>query len=145
MKIRFVVALLAGCVLSFGAATAFGGNSLNAEACQHGGWKTLKTADGASFANDGACVAYGAHGGTYLTETKSQRDCESFGGTFVVGTTPIFWTCVLWVNTGVADYNAKFTVLADDCFADATVPSEFGIVSLLQVPGRVSTACQLRE
>jgi hypothetical protein len=65
--------LLAGAValtvaLSVGVATATAGrgkgNSANAHLCQKGGWMKLQRSDGTRFANQGACVSYGAHGGT---------------------------------------------------------------------------------
>lgn len=58
--------LLAGMVLGAGAAQAGEpnrGNSANAHACQHGGWKQLVREGGSSFANQGECVAYAARGG----------------------------------------------------------------------------------
>jgi hypothetical protein len=45
------------------ALAAGGGNSLNAKACQKGGWETLVTTTGASFASEEACVSYAAKGG----------------------------------------------------------------------------------
>jgi len=53
-------------VLGAGAANAVagGGNSGNAKACQNNGWQSLTRTDGTSFANQGDCVSYGAHGGT---------------------------------------------------------------------------------
>ncbi|TAN29472.1 MAG: hypothetical protein EPN30_02490 [Actinomycetota bacterium] len=42
------------------------GNSLNAQLCQQGGWQNLEGSNGTLFANDGACVSYGAHGGTII-------------------------------------------------------------------------------
>jgi hypothetical protein len=44
-----------------------GGNSANAKACQKGGWMSMVGADGTTFANQGACVSYGAQGGTFAT------------------------------------------------------------------------------
>jgi hypothetical protein len=49
-------------------------------------------------------------------KSQSQIDCESFGGTFAVGTDPVLWTCQ-WANTGQADYGPKNNTLIDDCFA----------------------------
>jgi len=145
-KMRIAVLLCAISGLSVGVSTAVGGNSENAKMCQHNGWQTLKTSTGSSFANQGACVSYGAHGGTFVTETQSQRDCESFGGTFVTGTTPVIWTCVSWTNSGAADYNAKFTTMANDCFDDiVNAFGSFGIIGPLNVPGAVSTVCELRQ
>lgn len=42
------------------------GNSQNAHLCQQGGWKTVEGSNGTLFSNDGACVSYGAHGGTII-------------------------------------------------------------------------------
>lgn len=42
------------------------GNSQNAHLCQHGGWMSLQGSDGSQFSNEGACVSYGAHGGTIV-------------------------------------------------------------------------------
>ena len=41
------------------------GNSPNAKSCYKGGWTTLYTGNGVSFASQDECVANGAHGGTY--------------------------------------------------------------------------------
>src|SRR5262249_28876003 len=66
-------ALLVGIAVSTAAlsvgvatATAGGGNSANAHLCQKGGWTKLQGSDGRQFANQGACVSYGAHGGTIV-------------------------------------------------------------------------------
>lgn len=56
------------------------GNSLNAKACQKGGWMNLVDANGGSFASESACTSYAAQGGT-LRQTF-QKTCESLGGTF---------------------------------------------------------------
>src|SRR6185295_17063047 len=51
--------------LSVGAATATagGGNSDAAKACQQGGWQTMVRQDGTGFKNAGDCVSYAAQGG----------------------------------------------------------------------------------
>ena len=43
------------------------GNSRAAHRCQHGGYRSLVGADGATFRNTGACVSFAAHGGTFAT------------------------------------------------------------------------------
>lgn len=63
----------------------------------------------------------------------------------MLGTTPVIWTCVSWTNSGSADYNAKFTTLANNCFADVDAFAMFEIISPLNVPGTVSTQCALRQ
>ena len=75
MRMRIVFLFCAVFVLMVGVATATadkgganakrkGGNSANAHLCQKGGWIKLQRSDGTKFANHGACVSYGAHGGT---------------------------------------------------------------------------------
>jgi len=60
-----VVVLVAVPVLAASpAGAAAGGNSANAHLCQKGGWQTVETNTGGSFANQDACVSYGAKGGT---------------------------------------------------------------------------------
>lgn len=86
MRLRIVLALAALLALSVGVSTASagnGGNSANAKLCQKGGWATLaRSEDSSSFANQGDCVSYGAHGGKLVAKGRSQLDCESFSGTF---------------------------------------------------------------
>jgi hypothetical protein len=62
--------LVAGAVTALAAPSAAmaAGNSDNAHACQQNGWQTLVRQDGTSFANQGDCVSYGAHGG--VTKNK---------------------------------------------------------------------------
>lgn len=63
------------------------GNSANAKQCQKGGYQTLYTSTGATFATEKECTSYAAQGGTLTTtppyKYQAQRDqCESFGGIF---------------------------------------------------------------
>ena len=66
MRVWTTVALSIAVALAVGvaSATASGGNFANAKACQKGGWQTLAESGGRPFANEGACVNYGAMGGT---------------------------------------------------------------------------------
>jgi hypothetical protein len=100
------------------AGAAKGGNGDAAHACQKGGWMNVYRSDGTSFANQDACVSYGAHGGRLTTKTASQLLCESYGGTFAHGTTPVVWTCNGWSFTDNLDYFAKYNALTNDCIAD---------------------------
>ena len=66
------------------AVAAKGGNNDNAKLCQKGGWQSLFTATGGTFASQDECVSYGAQGGTILTAPPNlwQAACETNGGTF---------------------------------------------------------------
>jgi hypothetical protein len=56
-------ATIASALLFAGSAFAADGNSGNAKLCQKGGWQTLMDSSANAFANEGACVSYGAQGG----------------------------------------------------------------------------------
>ena len=116
MRMRLMLVLCGLCALSVGVATAYadkGRNNDNAKQCQKGGWQTLYTDGGTSFASEQECVSYAAQGGTLTTKTKSQLDCESFSGTFAPRLA--HWTC-----TGVPPASAPDAkpVLTGDCTAD---------------------------
>ena len=66
MKMRLILVLCAGLALTVGVTTASagGGNSDAAKACQEGGWQNLVREDGTEFKNAGDCVSYAAQGGT---------------------------------------------------------------------------------
>ena len=69
---RFMVAVLvsiAALVPLTQAASADGGNSSAAHACQQGGYVNLVRSDGSPFADVGSCVSYGAHDGTFVPVT----------------------------------------------------------------------------
>ena len=70
MKRMWIAGVLALAIAALATtpAGAARGNSANAKLCQKGGWKTLFRSDGSTFANQGACVSYGAKGNTILTE-----------------------------------------------------------------------------
>jgi hypothetical protein len=55
--------LLLACFAVSGVALAGGGNSANAKKCQKGGWQTLQTSTGGTFASQDECVSYAAQGG----------------------------------------------------------------------------------
>jgi hypothetical protein len=48
-----------------GIAHAGGGSSSAATDCAHGGWRSLHRSDGTAFENQGDCVSYAAHGGSF--------------------------------------------------------------------------------
>ena len=70
MWIAGVLALVGAAVAAPPTGAAAGGNSANAKLCQKDGWKTLYRGDGSTFANQGDCVSYGAHGKTILEPSK---------------------------------------------------------------------------
>jgi hypothetical protein len=145
MKPRLIVVLAVALVLSVGVAgaSAGGGNSDAAKACQQGGWQHLYRTDGTGFKNEGDCVSYAARGGKLTTTTttskQSQLDCQAFGGTFAPGTAPVLWTCNGWVNTGLADFAAKDTTLLSDCLADGGTALPLGT---LNIPGAIDATCE---
>jgi len=50
---------------------ASGGNSAAARRCQHGGWEDLQETDGTTFASQGECVRFAAHGGTLESRLRT--------------------------------------------------------------------------
>jgi hypothetical protein len=123
------LALSAGLVSSaaahLGGAAAGTGSSEAVKACQKGGWKNLVRSDGSGFKTEGDCVSYVAQGGTPTPpKSKSQVDCESYGGTFstdpstnvtVFGSNHLVWTCNGWAKTD--QFAARFDTLTADCAA----------------------------
>jgi hypothetical protein len=74
---RLMLLLCAGLALTVGISTASagGGNSDAAKACQQGGWQNLIRSDGTGFKNTGDCVSYAAQGGTL-----EQKACTTTAG-----------------------------------------------------------------
>ena len=79
MTLSKITALVAGLALAVLAAsgTAVAGNSTAAKKCQKGGWQTLVTSGGTSFASEEACTSYAAQGGVLLP--ASQAPCLNGG------------------------------------------------------------------
>lgn len=133
LRWTFVAVLVAVVALSVGAATAAagGGNSPNVKLCQHGGWKTLQGIGGLSFGNQGACVAYAARGGAFVTFAKDQADCESIDGTFSTDPSTdtfhsnavLLWSCNGWPFADVDDFFAKSDPIGNDCVDDGGTAS----------------------
>lgn len=89
-------------VATAASASAGGGNSVNAQLCQNGGWQTLVRANYTPFTSEGACVSYGAQGGTPTPKSAAQLLCESLGGTFGnTNLTPGSFSLVLWTCNGL--------------------------------------------
>ena len=99
-------------------ATAGGGNSAAAKACQKGGWKNWVRADHTAFKNEGDCVSYAAKGGV-LTSPKSvdQLLCESLGGGYA-GPDAFgdLWSCSNVPYADGNEFNAKFDALFNQCY-----------------------------
>ena len=110
LKYLLVAVALAVAVAAIAAGPASakgGGNSANAKLCQKGGWQSLFTATGGTFASQDECVSYGAQGGTILTAPPNlwQAACETNGGTFSqvpFGASGIEYTCA---PTSVTTYD----------------------------------------
>jgi hypothetical protein len=86
-RITAVGTIVVMSLLATSPALAAGGNSLNAKLCQKGGWTSLVTTTGARFANEGACVSYGAHGGALkhpqtIAFTSTSPSPAAAGGTY---------------------------------------------------------------
>jgi hypothetical protein len=141
---RMGLALLATAVVCLGqtAVASAQGDSDNAKLCQKLGWKTLHRSDGSSFADEGACVAYAAQGGT-LVESKSQIDCQAFGGTYSndpatdeTGGTP--YDTFVWSCNGYTSSSNTLPTLFMDCRSD--VPPDLEVDFIL-VRNRPSASC----
>lgn len=78
MRMRLVFVLCAALALTVGVSTASagGGNSDAAKACQMGGWQNLMRQDGSGFKNEGDCVSYAAQGGALLSCVGSEDFSE---------------------------------------------------------------------
>jgi hypothetical protein len=129
MRKQIVMALCALFALTVGVTAASadgGGNSADAHLCQNGGWQSLFTSTGATFANQDQCVSYAAQGGTIFTTPSpfpaTKSACEALGGTFSTDPSTSFdgpsaggtfvWTC----NNGPSQ---AFSVsLLNDCRTD---------------------------
>jgi hypothetical protein len=143
MRTRMVLALCAALALTVGVttATAGGGNSGNAKACQKGGWQNLHPAGGGSFKNEGDCVSYLAHGGGTFTGDP-QHDCEAVGGTFSTDQSTSFIVLnpgsVLWTCNGIPLANGSYNTGT----GPADCQSEGGVTLLYYAFGPVwDTTC----
>lgn len=109
------------------AVAAPGGNSANAKLCQKGGWKALYTSQGAPFANQGACVSYGAKGGQIKTAppppppptSAGERLCTASGGVFQAGApaSQLVWSCT-GLSRSVVSEIAFNLALGEACAQD---------------------------
>jgi hypothetical protein len=125
MKRKTGVVLAVAVVFAVTAAAASAGNG-NSEAkpCRKNGWTSLMRSDGTSFAGQGACISFAAHGGTIIRKTQSQLDCEGTGGTFSIDPETDFTATgnagFLWSCNGVQlrPETTALSTLAHDCFAD---------------------------
>lgn len=73
-----LAALATALVFAGGALASKGGNAANAKLCQKGGWQTLMDSSARPFADQDACVGYGAEGGAiYALATLRVELCAS--------------------------------------------------------------------
>ena len=131
MRLRILLVCCAALALTVGitTATAGGGNSEAAKACQKDGWKNLMRADGSAFKNEGDCVSYAATGETLTTKPQEQRDCESFGGTFVPGGGHGLWSCNGWFADSPGLFDTREAVIRADCPLVSLRTSPSGVAS----------------
>jgi len=121
-------------------ATAGGTNSVNAKACQKGGWINLQGSDGSQFNSEEECVSFGAHEGTIVPIPP--RVSISYTKTF----DPAF--CYVAVNLSHFAPNTSYAVdvLAKDrqrltpygpypVTTDSSGAGVVGIFSYIQRPG----------
>jgi Abnormal spindle-like microcephaly-assoc'd, ASPM-SPD-2-Hydin len=66
----------------------------------------------------GATATASLTGASTAATSQSQRDCESFGGTFATGTGTTLWTCNEMPYSSFEDLVAKALTLNADCIAD---------------------------
>jgi hypothetical protein len=72
--------------------------------------------------------------GSKQTETQSQIDCQSFGGTYATGPAPTLWTC-----NGLTGLTLPvFAILSNDCAADGG--NQFS-ADLVSPPATYNSAC----
>jgi len=94
----------------------------------------LVRSDGSSFADQSACVSYAAQGSTLVPKTRSQLDCESFGGAFstnpaddLSGIVNLPGGTFAWSCNGVTlPISQFFNTLFNDCVADTNGLFAFG-------------------
>jgi hypothetical protein len=123
-----VAVAVVGVVAASPAAATQGGNSDNAHACQHGGWKTLVSQTAKPFKNQGDCVNDGAQGlGVEPGPPPTpEQACLSLPGD------PRFtdegfgsWTCSYLSPPGPA----KPLSLEMECLGDLTLMSNEGLLT----------------
>ncbi len=108
MRKQALVGLLAGALIVAVPGGVISAKDQPTDACKDGGWEELVRGDGTPFANQGACVAYVAGGGTAEPPSTFASDCHGVDGIFydsyVVTAEPLFDfqpypvapACVLW-------------------------------------------------
>jgi hypothetical protein len=149
MKMRLMLVLCAALALTVGATTASagGGNSGNAQACQQGGWQNLVRSDGSTFKNQGDCVSYAAQGGTLVVRfAQSRSDCQALGGTFSTNPAsdqrPDGAGTFLWSCNGLPTLN--LTPLFDpDCINDVTAAGGTSTTMYFANGATVGESCKI--
>jgi hypothetical protein len=78
MRLMLILCAALALIVGVSTATAGGGNSDAAKACQQGGWQNLVREDGTGFKNDGDCVSYAAQGGVLQPKPPCTAGSENF-------------------------------------------------------------------
>jgi|1185.fasta_scaffold1116880_1 hypothetical protein len=101
------------------AGAAKGGNSDNAKLCQKGGWTSLFSETGDTFAHPGDCVNDGAQGHSVFT-TAGEAACHKLTGSdFGVGPAPIVWTCLFLISGSQDPSGPAGAALTHACAVDS--------------------------
>ena len=137
------LAVVVAAMTAGSAVAAKGGNSANAHLCQNGGWQTLVTPTGGTFADEAACVSYGAHGGT-VVQFAGEAACADAGGTFVLGSVQTDDSRDLWhCNRYPVSPNDSFPLaLYNACSADAGTTTGL-YISVTNFDGTRSDTCKI--
>ena len=153
-KTRRLCALvvLSGSLLFAASGTAFagGGNSANAKKCQKGGWQTLVTSTGASFASEEECTSYAARGGALLPASSGpclnggwQAPAQRSDGTGFASEAD----CLAYTSTGGVVYKPSLlavpSVVGEEqniaVIASGFHPSSTGQLTIITLPSNASS------
>jgi hypothetical protein len=131
LGLALVAALASTLVLAGGALAADGGNSGNAKLCQKAGWEALMDSSANQFANEGACVSYGAQGGAIYALARihvEPCDTQPFDGLCVstsgFGLAPTTFVTTPLLKNGVP-VTTEFLIVQADGTVDGSPFAHF--------------------
>jgi hypothetical protein len=120
LGLALLAAVASALAFAGGGLAANGGNSVNAQLCQKGGWQTLMDSSAAPFSSDGECVSYGAHGGAIFALARLEVEpcaTQPFDGLCVstsgFGLAPTTFVTTPLLKNGVAVTTEFLIVQAD--------------------------------